>query len=381
MADSYSHTTFTDSPLLSKVSVPDGAGGSTSYYVKDAESRRKIDDLYGIVEGGVHFIGICTDAIEDGGTTNPVTITGVTGKVTPDAGDIIIVRKSSYTPAAKQDKEFIWSGTSSSGQWNLFGEINIDDFGDLAWTNLSQLQTDTEVVTASGAVTIDTTASGGTAILTAGSIPANVVTDTSVDVTGTIPANTISISQGTKTPTYKYAHDVSVVTDTSVDVTGTISAPSISQGTKTPTNAYGHNLTVATEGIVLSANGTTETLTFTAAGTGTATVINNTEASADTTLLSDVSFADPTMGDITIAAGTLTDTLTTGTASVINTTPEGGTALLSDVSFADPTASAITISSGTLTDTLTTTAASVTTGYLHQAADTKSKVDLEKKSS
>ena len=244
------------------------------------------------------------DALTDGGTTNPIHISGMADTVTAEDGDIVIVRKESYSPTAKQDREFIWSG-GTSGKWNLFGEVNIEDFGELAWLDATDLQTASEVVTASGAVTINSTAAGGTGVITAAS--GTVVTDTSVDVTGTITAPTITqgtktptnkyahdvavvtdtsvdvtgtitaptIQQGIKTPTNKYAHDVTVVTDTGVDVTGTIAGPTITQGTKTPTNVYGHNAKFATEGVVLSANATTETLTFTAATPGDATLVNS----------------------------------------------------------------------------------------------------------
>ena len=365
--------------FISVLNVPNPSGeGILQFNVRDEMARGEIQSILESISGGVHFIGICTDALTDGGTTNPIHISGMADTVTAEDGDIVIVRKESYSPAAKQDREFIWSG-GTSGKWNLFGEVNIEDFGELAWLDASDLQTASEVVTASGAVTINSTAAGGTAVITAAS--GTVVTDTGVDVTGTITAPTIT--QGTKTPTNKYAHDVAVVTDTSVDVTGTITGPTITQGTKTPTNVYGHNATFTTEGVVLSANATTETLTFTTSTTGTATLVNNTEASADTTILSDVTYGNPTAGNITVAAGTLTDTLTTGTASIINSTETGGTALLSDVSFGNPTMGDITITAGTLTDTLTTADVStmITTGYLHQADDTKSKVGIEKKSS
>ena len=70
-------------------------GGST-YYIKDAEAREAIDTLSSYTE----FLGVTTTEIEDGSTTNPVTIGGKS--VTAKKGDIVIYGAG----------EFIWDGAA-----------------------------------------------------------------------------------------------------------------------------------------------------------------------------------------------------------------------------------------------------------------------------
>lgn len=92
--------------LISKLTV-----GSTTYDIKDAWARQKIEDI----GSPMHFIGITTTPLTDGSTTNPITIDG--DSVTAVNGDITVY----------DSQEFIWTGSA----WQLFGDLS--DLGDLAY--------------------------------------------------------------------------------------------------------------------------------------------------------------------------------------------------------------------------------------------------------
>ena len=91
--------------------------GSDTLWLKDAEARTSIEDIYSKISGGLHYLGKSTTEIEDGDATGPWVIDGVTYVVSGAtgsqknlaAGDIAIYGES----------EFIWSG--ASGKWQEFG--------------------------------------------------------------------------------------------------------------------------------------------------------------------------------------------------------------------------------------------------------------------
>lgn len=87
-------------PDISQITMPSG----TTYDIKDSAAR-----------SAKGWIGITTTPLEDGDTTNPITINGAS--VTATAGDIT---------AYGQD-EFIFNGSA----WQAFG--NLEDLGDLAF--------------------------------------------------------------------------------------------------------------------------------------------------------------------------------------------------------------------------------------------------------
>lgn len=87
---------------ISQITLPSG----TTYDLKDAQAR-----------SAKGWIGITTTPLEDGSTTNPIIINGVS--VTAHAGDIVGVQDSA--------SEFIYNGTA----WQEFG--NLGDLGSLAY--------------------------------------------------------------------------------------------------------------------------------------------------------------------------------------------------------------------------------------------------------
>ena len=101
-----------DKKYLSKI-----VKGSDTLWLKDAEARESIEDIYSKISGGLHYLGKSTTEIEDGDATGPWVIDGVTyvpsgatgSQKNLAAGDIAIYG----------ELEFIWSG--ASGKWQEFG--------------------------------------------------------------------------------------------------------------------------------------------------------------------------------------------------------------------------------------------------------------------
>lgn len=103
---------YNEAEILSAATV-----GSTKYEIVDVgaragvlDNRAKIDEISGLIAGGVHYLGKTTTALSDGATTNPITIGGKS--VTAKQGDMV-----SYDANKDQDLEFIFNGTN----WYEFG--------------------------------------------------------------------------------------------------------------------------------------------------------------------------------------------------------------------------------------------------------------------
>ena len=84
-------------PDISKVKLPSG----NTYDIKDAGAREMIASL----QGGSYFLGVTTTELTDGGTTNPIAITGKVDPVTAGNGNMVVYG----------DKEFVWAGASATG--------------------------------------------------------------------------------------------------------------------------------------------------------------------------------------------------------------------------------------------------------------------------
>lgn len=89
-----------DKTYISQIKLPSGS----VYDIKDAEARELIEAL----GKPTHFIGETTSKLEDGATTNPITIGGES--VTAVAGDIVVYINS----------EFIYDGA----KWILLGDLS-----------------------------------------------------------------------------------------------------------------------------------------------------------------------------------------------------------------------------------------------------------------
>lgn len=134
---------------LSKLTLPvnvEGTVTNVEYTIKDAEARQLIEDI----GHAIYWIGITTDALTDGATTNPITVGGES--VTANLGGM----------ASYSGSEFVWNGSA----WQELGKNN---FGALAFKSSASGD-----YTPAGSVTItkgeDTTASV-TPFGTAGTLP------------------------------------------------------------------------------------------------------------------------------------------------------------------------------------------------------------------
>ena len=103
-----------DGNILSATTV-----GSTKYEIVDVnaragiiDNRAKIDEISGLIQGGVHYLGKTKTELSDGATTNPITIDSKS--VTAKQGDMV-----SYSAGVDdtKDLEFIFNGT----KWYEFG--------------------------------------------------------------------------------------------------------------------------------------------------------------------------------------------------------------------------------------------------------------------
>ena len=134
---------------LSKLTLPVNVSGtvqSVEYTLKDAEARQLIEDI----GHALYWIGVTTDALTDGATTNPITVNGES--VTAKLGGM----------ASYSGSEFVWNGSA----WQELGKNN---FGALAFKSSASGD-----YTPAGAVNVtqgeDTTASV-VPFGTAGSLP------------------------------------------------------------------------------------------------------------------------------------------------------------------------------------------------------------------
>lgn len=98
---------------LSKLTLPVNVGGTiqnVEYTIKDAEARALIEDI----GHALYWIGVTTDALTDGATTNPITVNSES--VTAKLGGM----------ASYSGSEFVWNGSA----WQELGKNN---FGALAF--------------------------------------------------------------------------------------------------------------------------------------------------------------------------------------------------------------------------------------------------------
>lgn len=145
-------------PELSQITLPSG----TTYNLKDSKARSDIEDIRRAISGGLTFLGETTTELEDGSTTNPITINGQS--VTATAGAIVIYG----------NKEFLFDGTA----WAEMGDLSL--LGALAYKSSASGS-----FTPSGSVSAPTISVG-----TAGST----TTVNSITDVGTLPAFGATVS-------------------------------------------------------------------------------------------------------------------------------------------------------------------------------------------
>ena len=274
--------TYAEIPYVHKVTIPTPSGGTATYYIRDAAARSEIEKLINQITGGVTYVGICTNALEDGDTTSPVTITGQVDPYAPVAGDIVIVRKTTYDPESIQDKEFIWNGT----QWDQFGDINFDDLGQFAFANTGTAT----LPSMTASVNITNLQSSGSYTPEADSITTTGRAITTGETADYTPTGTIAFTTDTKTvsSTATATSNVSlaapVVTPSNINISEVDTNTSV-----TAINSLGE--TSQTVAASVSYDATNETLIFTKLNPTNVTATNT--VTKRTSVMDGVSVAAP----------------------------------------------------------------------------------------
>lgn len=281
--------TWENTPTISQITLPSGS----SYYVKDAEARTKLEDAIGGLTGAMHYIGITTTALTDGATTSPIVIDNE--NVTPSIGDVAIYGTTGTDASAP--KEFVWNGT----KWQEFGSTG--SLKSLAFKdNASASYTPAGSVSSSFTGTSLTSSGSYTP---AGSVSQPSFTGTATTISGTmVPEGTVEISTGSGTANYTPE--------------GTVSAGAFT-GTTATIDVYGGSGTTT-----YTPAGTVEAPTISLESAGSTTTVNSitdvgTLPTLTTTVTNEVLTIDFSQGTLP-TKGTDT-TVKTGDASYEATAP------------------------------------------------------------
>lgn len=261
-----------DDLYVSKLTIPVAGGGTADYFIRDEQSRAKIQDILNSISSGVVFIGKTNTPLTDGSTTATITLKegGTYSKqvtlTSDDVGSLVTVDKTAYTPALPQDAEYVWDGAQwiefgSSGELGAFAFV---DTGDVTVTDLVDTtgSSTAAITTTSTGATYDST-KAPTVALTSGTVSGSVGTAltgtaTYSEVTGISAA----APSGTETANYTPAGDVTVTA-----ATGT--AGEVVTGVSVTATATASNLTGSGASVVPSytfaVGSSDETLTITPA--------------------------------------------------------------------------------------------------------------------
>ena len=182
--------------IVKQITVPVEVSGviqNVTYDIADAEARQRISEL----GKALYWVGVTTDALTDGATTNPITVGGES--VTVHAGGV----------AQYNAEEFAFDGTN----WQKLGEGNL---GDLAYQN-----TASAYYTPAGSVTVDNgtdTTATVNSITAVGSLPSFSYDSANEALTfsaGTLPTKgadqTVVTASGTRTATFAGTQDTITV--------------------------------------------------------------------------------------------------------------------------------------------------------------------------
>ena len=270
-------------------------GSETVYDIVDAGARQLISELASYTE----YLGVTSTELEDGSTTNPITIGGES--VTAKKGNIV-----NYG-----SKEFIWNGAETNPCWQEFGDLS--GLGDLAFADTASAS-----YTPQGTVSTPTITVGGTASASAPNVDITNVTAVldnapAITLSGTAEAGAQIISV---TP--------SKVTIDELDSVGTLA--SCTMPTYTVDNNGKCTITAGsyTAGTLPTKKSTTEVVTAVSATAQASSVdITNLSASSSTptiTVGGSASASAPTI-DLTQVTATSSQPTFTGTSATIEVSP------------------------------------------------------------
>ncbi len=335
-----------DTPVLSKITL-----SGTTYDLKDAHARELLENL----SGAIHYRGVTTTALEDGDTTNPITIDNKS--YTAVSGDVVI-----YQTEGTEGLEFLFNGT----KWNEFGStgsLKALAFKDTASGNISATDSGHThtydktskthsvtqgTVSASGSFTPAGSITTGTG--TANYTPAGTNASSAVSLTGGETKKLVTTNLRGVSGTTSVPGSPTVATDTASKITawsaGTMFSASVSGETLTLTPGTAPSMTYAEQAVVESY---TE---------GTAVTVATADANATTVATGavDASGAGATVATALPTGGTAAAQTFTGTGAELKFTGTQDTVSVSG------TTSGVSVADHTQTSTNTGSGAAVITG-------------------
>ena len=288
--------------VISQITLPSG----TTYDIKDAEARSRLESLEGIT-GALLWKGVTAQTVIDGSSTAPNDV--YTGTATPATGDVILAGK----------KEFVWDGS----KWQELGDLSdltalMGDLGDLAYED-----TATGTASLSNGVAAAQTFTGTQATINStGSTSGVAVAD--IDYT---PAGNIS-ETAHSTNTFVTAVTPQSTTQKVLDADGTVtagSAAAFTQGTDTFT------ATVANENLTLGFIQGTDSFTPNAPTAVTLPTFKDQAMVSSVNVTDDNAVNIPTAWSFAGTEATLEHDVTQGTVSASATYTPAGTNGTSEV--------------------------------------------------
>lgn len=282
---------------ISKITVP---GGDT-YSIKDQEARDLISQ---IVAGGVAYIGETSTALEDGATTNPITINS--SSITVVAGNLV----------TSGSKEFLFDGT----YWHEVGDLSkFDELGDWAYVDSGSV-----TITPSGSVSTPTFSNG--AIGNDGACSVSVPTSASTTASTSAKSSVSPVATGTTT--YQPAGSISnvVLGTTSVNSmtsggTAASWSASVDETTETLSFSFTANTVATSSAVTVGSGSVTTQPSFT--GTAVRLETDSNIPSAFTTTLTNGTVTGTVTGSVTgdVSQPTFTGTAATASVTTVPHTP------------------------------------------------------------
>lgn len=334
-----------DDLYVSKLTIPVAGGGTADYFIRDEQSRAKIQDILNSISSGVVFIGKTNTPLTDGSTTATITLKegGTYSKqvtlTSDDVGSLVTVDKTAYTPALPQDAEYVWDGAQwiefgSTGELGAFAFV---DTGDVTVTDLVDTTGHSATITStSTAATYDST-KAPTVALADGTVSGSVGTSLTGTATYT-KATGVSAAAPSGSTTANYTPDGGVTVTAASGATGDVVTGVSITSTTTASNLTGSGASVVPS-YSFAVGASDETLTITPATAITA--VQTSDLTAVTDIATGVSVSTGDLGfkgtgvvlDVTTTTGNVdTSALTladgTITAAVDDTgvtfTPQAG---------------------------------------------------------
>lgn len=214
---------------ISQIKLPSG----TTYNIKDATARQSISDLQSGLTGAMHYIGISTTAITDGGTQKPTIDSAQKTLTADDAGAVCIYG----------EKEYVWNGS----KWQEFGSTG-------SLKALAFKDSASATYTPAGSVSQPSfTGSSSTVTVTA---TAN--TSGNYQPSGTVSKPSFTGASMTSTGKFTPSGSVTVSTNATTNKTATVSAASSGTATYTPAGSVSApTISVASAGSTTTVNSIT----------------------------------------------------------------------------------------------------------------------------